>query len=201
MKIIILLISVLFSLNIFAQVGINTDTPDQALDVEGKIEIADDANTATEGSIRYNTTTDDFEGYDGINWFSLTGRNEEAKVTSPNDTENPYINWTLNPDNTVTFQVDFDQPMDPASFIVGESFVVDGDSQATGTISWNASNTVLTFQSTNTFFDFSDGGCSFRLTIHGDGPDVVKDAKGFTIDGDGNDVAGGDLIYFYQYLC
>lgn len=55
-----------------AQVGINTDTPDQALDVEGKIEVGDDATTPTEGSIRYNTSEDDFEGFDGSVWNSFT---------------------------------------------------------------------------------------------------------------------------------
>ena len=54
-----------------AQVGINTTDPKQALDVNGKIQIADDAAPETEGSIRFNPVTSDFEGYNG-EWKSFT---------------------------------------------------------------------------------------------------------------------------------
>ena len=62
----------IFSFNISAQVGINTDTPSQALDINGKIEIGDDGTTPTEGTIRYNSTTKEFEGYNGDTWLSLS---------------------------------------------------------------------------------------------------------------------------------
>lgn len=55
-----------------AQVGINTDTPEQALDVNGKIKIGDDTASAIAGTIRFNPATQDFEGFNGMEWLSLT---------------------------------------------------------------------------------------------------------------------------------
>tara|TARA_R110002049_G_scaffold95397_1_gene234256 strand:- start:2532 stop:3170 length:639 start_codon:yes stop_codon:yes gene_type:complete len=74
----------IFTFNISAQVGINTDTPSQALDINGKIEIGDDAATPTEGTIRYNSTTKGFEGYNGTNWVAFDNTIEYAfKITNP----------------------------------------------------------------------------------------------------------------------
>ena len=44
------------------------------IEVEGAIIISDFEGGPQEGAIRFNTTTNDFEGYDGIRWKSLTGR-------------------------------------------------------------------------------------------------------------------------------
>jgi hypothetical protein len=46
----------------------------QNLDVVGKIQIGDDGSTPAAGMIRWNVTSKDFEGYDGMNWLSLTGK-------------------------------------------------------------------------------------------------------------------------------
>lgn len=56
---------IIFSNSITAQVGVNNDMPEQALDVNGKIKLGDDATTPTEGTIRYNSATKTFEGFDG----------------------------------------------------------------------------------------------------------------------------------------
>lgn len=53
-------------------VGIGTSSPSSKLDVNGKIEIGDDAGSASAGSIRFNSNTNDFEGYNGTDWVSLT---------------------------------------------------------------------------------------------------------------------------------
>jgi len=55
-----------------AQVGVNTDMPEQALDVNGKLAIGDDNEAPTEGTLRYNATDQVFEGFDGTEWTSLT---------------------------------------------------------------------------------------------------------------------------------
>jgi len=57
-------------------VGINTSTPEQMLDVAGAIKIANTTNPAIEGSIRYNTSTSEFEicTVNGI-WTPLSGTN------------------------------------------------------------------------------------------------------------------------------
>jgi hypothetical protein len=56
------------------KVGINTTTPEEALDVNGRIKVGDISPTSpnTEGAIRYNAGNKDFEGWNGIAWLSLT---------------------------------------------------------------------------------------------------------------------------------
>lgn len=56
------------------QVGIKTTNPDQALDVNGKIKLGDDARTPTAGTIRYNFAAGEFEGFDGVQWKVLTNK-------------------------------------------------------------------------------------------------------------------------------
>lgn len=67
-------------------VGINTIDPLATLDVNGKIKLGDDEDEPVEGMIRYNIEEQDFEGYDGVCWRSLTtasdswGEVSESKV-------------------------------------------------------------------------------------------------------------------------
>ncbi|MBC7850064.1 MAG: hypothetical protein H7Y31_10020 [Chitinophagaceae bacterium] len=59
--------------NILAQnVGIGTQSPQQKLDVNGKIRIGNDNGSPAPGTIRYNDATNDFEGFNGSEWKSLT---------------------------------------------------------------------------------------------------------------------------------
>lgn len=55
-----------------AQVGVNNPTPEQALDIEGKVKISDDATPPSDGTMRYNDGADDLEGYVDGEWKSLT---------------------------------------------------------------------------------------------------------------------------------
>lgn len=55
-------------------VGINTEEPQQILHVNGKLMIGTDDFKDTEGSIRFNPATQDFEGYNG-KWHSFTQGN------------------------------------------------------------------------------------------------------------------------------
>lgn len=66
-----------------AQVGVGTDTPTQELDVSGKIKISNDGRTPTAGTIRYTTVSDDFEGYDGTEWKSLTEQKSSGAPSDP----------------------------------------------------------------------------------------------------------------------
>ena len=59
-----------------SNVGINNISPEQTLDVTGKIKVGDDVNTPTAGTIRWNDATKDFEGYDGTQWYSFTRTNQ-----------------------------------------------------------------------------------------------------------------------------
>ena len=52
-------------------VGIGLENPSQKLHVNGKIKLGDDSQTPTEGTLRYNSSTSNFEGYTGSKWQSL----------------------------------------------------------------------------------------------------------------------------------
>ena len=66
-----LLLSCLLSLTAFAQVGVNNTSPEQALDVNGKVKVGDDATRPTDGTIRYNSPEGRFEGYSRGEWKTL----------------------------------------------------------------------------------------------------------------------------------
>ncbi|WP_020566955.1 hypothetical protein [Neolewinella persica] len=70
-----------------AQVGVGTNAPTQELDVNGKLKISNDGRTPTAGTLRYTTVSDDFEGYDGREWKSLT----EQKSTGTPSNPVPYV--------------------------------------------------------------------------------------------------------------
>jgi len=53
-------------------VGIGTQLPSQKLEVNGAIKISDVSSAPSNGTIRYNPATKDFEGYDGTQWRSFT---------------------------------------------------------------------------------------------------------------------------------
>lgn len=62
-----------------SRVGVGTVVPAQKLDVHGKIQVRDDPNAPTAGTIRWNSTTNDFEGFDGEKWRSFTGHHAWGK--------------------------------------------------------------------------------------------------------------------------
>ena len=53
-------------------VGIGNTAPTQKLEVNGKIKIDDDDAAPEAGTIRWNAMKNDFEGFDGTKWLSLT---------------------------------------------------------------------------------------------------------------------------------
>ncbi|MGB3798360.1 MAG: hypothetical protein WA952_01025 [Lewinella sp.] len=63
----------LFTIHGNAQVGVNNADPEQALDVNGKIKLADDGIAPSAGTLRYNASEGEFEGHNGIEWSSLSG--------------------------------------------------------------------------------------------------------------------------------
>ncbi|MES2774062.1 MAG: FG-GAP repeat protein [Bacteroidota bacterium] len=62
--------------------GIGTSSPGQKLHVNGKIKVADDATTPSAGTIRWNSTSQDFEGFNGTQWLSLTAGSTNTQGTS-----------------------------------------------------------------------------------------------------------------------
>lgn len=185
------------------KVGINNSSPNAVLDVAGKIKINDDVDTPEEGMIRYNNSLKDFEGYNGQYWYSLTGRNIPPQLNFPTKDTYTYPDsgstWNLGPSNEIIIVIQFSQQIDPTTFVVGESFIVEGYAVATGSLVWNGDNTQVTFTSNEAYFDILS--CSATVTLKGNGPQVIKNAKGIVFDGDGNGVPGQDFIFFLSYLC
>lgn len=69
---------VFFTLTILLVFGINTDAQSNKLDktklvVDGAILISNSEGVSQAGTIRFNTSKNDFEGFDGTRWKSLTG--------------------------------------------------------------------------------------------------------------------------------
>ena len=54
MRILFYLLLLTLSTSLTAQVGVNNPKPQQALDVDGKIKLTDDATVPTDGTVRYN---------------------------------------------------------------------------------------------------------------------------------------------------
>ena len=72
------------------KVGVNTSSPSQTMDVSGKLKLGDDTTAPQAGTIRWNATTNDFEGYNGQAWLSFT-KNEGSDWGSSDITENGSI--------------------------------------------------------------------------------------------------------------
>ncbi|RXJ44455.1 hypothetical protein ESZ48_17470 [Gelidibacter gilvus] len=66
-----------------AQVGVNNPTPEQALDVNGKVKITNDDTAPTAGTMRYDATSSDFEGYNGSQWNSFTQSRSSGLPSNP----------------------------------------------------------------------------------------------------------------------
>lgn len=83
MRVLFFLFFLIWSIHFYGQsVGIGTSTPNQKLDVNGKLKLADDNNTPSKGTIRWNEAAQDFEGFDGIQWLSLTQTNNTSSTSS-----------------------------------------------------------------------------------------------------------------------
>ena len=65
--------------------GVGTTDPEAKLDIAGEIKIGDLGRPPLAGMIRWNTSTEDFEGYNGTHWISLTSK----------------AGWGIDPFNTV----------------------------------------------------------------------------------------------------
>ncbi len=55
-----------------SNIGVKQANPVSSLDVAGKIKLADDPNAPVAGMIRWNASSQDFEGYNGSAWVSFT---------------------------------------------------------------------------------------------------------------------------------
>ena len=79
-------------------IGIHKTSPQQKLDVNGKIQIYTDDAPATAGAMRFDTASNSFQGFDGFQWvtFANTKSNEKPETDAfinPSDG----VNWTFKP--------------------------------------------------------------------------------------------------------
>ena len=73
--------SIFISISLCAQVGVNTISPSQTLDVNGQIQVGIDSTaTDEEGTIRYNPITQNIEGYSNGVWKTMTSANLGANA-------------------------------------------------------------------------------------------------------------------------
>lgn len=84
----------------FAQnVGIGTNHPTEKLEVNGGIKIGNTNNTVG-GTVRWNPNKNDFEGYNGTSWVSLTGGKSGWGSQATYSHENVASELILNPNET-----------------------------------------------------------------------------------------------------
>ena len=55
------------------ETGFGTTNPSQKVHINGKLKIGNDETAPSEGTIRYNSESKSFEGYDGTKWINLGG--------------------------------------------------------------------------------------------------------------------------------
>lgn len=62
-------------------IGFNSENPTQTLDVSGKIKVSNDFTTPTSGTMRFNETSNAFEGYiEGTGWVILGAEKREKTI-------------------------------------------------------------------------------------------------------------------------
>lgn len=110
------------------KVGINISQPSAMLDVNGKLKVGDDTDDPIEGMIRYNSSTTDFEGYNGTEWLSLSASNGSQNGNNPPPTPPDSSAWGMSsscPTSSALVFYKFTQIGEPVAF--GEAFDVSGD--------------------------------------------------------------------------
>jgi len=122
-------------------VGIGITNPQSRLDVNGKIKISDDNTNPTEGTMRYNSTTKNFEGFDGTNWVILNNNPSFniTTVTAPDNSSPNISEYTFLSGDRISFSIDFDSPMNESSAVIGSSVILTGEGgDGTGTMTWSS---------------------------------------------------------------
>ncbi|MBK9983435.1 MAG: proprotein convertase P-domain-containing protein [Saprospiraceae bacterium] len=165
------------------KVGINTANPQATLDVNGKVKIGDDTAQQSAGMIRFSTMANDFEGFNGSVWKSMTG------LTSGGGSGNGLVHPTAGS----TFESGTSNPgmtgINNTAIGVGA-----GDSFTSGTDNTAFGNDALTFTSTGK--DNVAIGSGALSSLHSDDANVAigKNALHYTVNGF-NVAVGYEALY------
>ncbi|WP_298761063.1 hypothetical protein [uncultured Psychroserpens sp.] len=185
-------------------IAVGSSSAEQKLDVNGKIKIADDNTAPTEGTMRYNSVTKNFEGYDGTKWVILNNNPSfnVTTITAPdNDTPN-YTDFTFISGSRISFSIDFSAPMNISSAVIGSSILIGDDGTGTGTMNWSNGDTRLTITTDQSYFDLSaDCFSGVPIILKGNGINQLLDANNLAIDGDDDGIAGGDFVVIFVTIC
>ena len=182
--------------------GLHLSAQNASTVLVGKLTLGNDNTDAIAGTIRYNEDLGMFEGYNGQVWESLspTCSCQCTYVANPSLYSNVFENYTLL-NNKIQMAIEFNRPMDPSSFVYGQSIhVIGGTSSNAGTLTWSNNNTVLLIETNESLSDLSIS-CGWILQIEGNGQFPVRDVNGNLIDGDRDNFCGGDLIIQFEILC
>ena len=159
----ILLLALPFGLS--AQVGVNTDTPKQALDVNGKLQIGDDDTPPTPGTLRFDGVNGDFHGYDGAAWTSLTKNRSTGASMAPGRLITAYSS-NISPDSEV--RVAFDVRADNSQMATpgpGEYFLITAINVIPNQFTFSAERYALSFTVSDApNSGYGDIDNSFRMT-------------------------------------
>ncbi len=66
------------------ETGFGTTNPSQKVHINGKLKIGNDATAPSEGTIRYDSASKTFQGYDGTKWINLGGSGPFGTTTTFN---------------------------------------------------------------------------------------------------------------------
>ncbi len=121
------ILSIVFLFCIFLGSSLPAQQP--AMEIEGKVKVGDDSSLDKKGMIRWNEELCDLEGYDGTNWYSLTGKHT-AKVSKIGKSSGAIPAYNMNADGI---------SISDSSAIIYDSGGPNGDYSANEDYTWTIS--------------------------------------------------------------
>ncbi len=172
--------------------------------LEGKITIADDNTSPTNGSIRFNEDLKRYEGYVDQQWKDLSYNCVCPYILAPFDDALVYSNYNTIGSGQLVMSIDFSHKMNPQSFVYGANVIVTGSAavSSNGTLVWSKNNTRLTITTNEIWSNlFTSCFTPWTLEIVGTGNSPALGINGSPIDGDRDGCCGGNYSVRFQLLC
>jgi hypothetical protein len=163
-------------------VGVKTNTPQAALDVNGRIKMSDDNTNPVKGTIRWNENSKDFEGFNGTEWLSLTLSNmQNTGWQQPGQPNGSVTNITQHPSPSTSNDTRFG-----GSVSIDSNYAVVGapEESSNGANDGGAAYIYRTTDNGNTW-------SMVARIVAPNNPDLTPDKFGFSVAVSGNIVAVG----------